>query len=148
MLMDRKDFIRRCGMGCLAMLSTASLLEGCAGARYLNGVISGADMLIPLSDFEINKRGMKQYRQYVIAQNEQLLYPICVYRLSEREYHALWLRCTHQGTELQVFGDRLQCPAHGSEFSSNGAVRQGPADEGLRTFPVSIDNNVLKIDLR
>lgn len=40
----------------------------------------------------------------------------------ENKYHALWTGCTHQGTELQVFGDRLQCPAHGSEFANTGAV--------------------------
>jgi Rieske Fe-S protein len=58
------------------------------------------------------------------------------------------MRCTHQGTELQVFGDRLQCPAHGSEFTNTGMVQNGPADDPLRTFPVRIEANTLKIDLK
>jgi Rieske Fe-S protein len=58
------------------------------------------------------------------------------------------MRCTHQGAELQVFGDKLQCPAHGSEFSSKGAVQNGPADNTLRTFPVTIEKNQLKISLK
>jgi Rieske Fe-S protein len=57
------------------------------------------------------------------------------------------MKCTHQGTELQVFGDRLQCPAHGSEFTLDGNVKNGPADTALRTFPVIKENKTLKIDL-
>jgi Rieske Fe-S protein len=42
----------------------------------------------------------------------------------------------------------LQCPAHGSEFNNTGKVKSGPADKGLRIFPVVISNNELFIDLR
>ncbi|HEY8934301.1 MAG TPA: Rieske (2Fe-2S) protein, partial [Cyclobacteriaceae bacterium] len=75
-------------------------------------------------------------------------FPICVYRISPEIYHALWMQCTHQGTELHVFGDRLQCPAHGSEFKINGEVQNGPADKALRTFSTTIADNKLKIRLQ
>jgi Rieske Fe-S protein len=146
--MDRKEFLKTCGIGCMAMVGAATLLEGCAGPKFLSANIEGSDMMLTVADFEINKKGGRQYRKYIILQNEKLQYPICVYRISEREYHALWMRCTHQGAELQVFGDRLQCPAHGSEFTHKGTVHNGPADTGLRTFPVVIDGHQLKIDLR
>ncbi|MBK8828174.1 MAG: Rieske (2Fe-2S) protein [Saprospiraceae bacterium] len=71
-----------------------------------------------------------------------------MYRIEENKYNALWLECTHQGNEVQVFGDKLQCPAHGSEFSNSGLVTNGPADRNLRTFPVTIEGNYLKISLR
>lgn len=87
------------------------------------------------------------FRSYVVAQNEKLEYPICVYRFSESDFSAVLMRCTHQGTELQVFGDRLQCPAHGSEFNSTGAVQNGPADKNLRRFILAKENDMLKIDL-
>jgi Rieske Fe-S protein len=58
------------------------------------------------------------------------------------------MRCPHQGAELQVFGDRLQCPAHGSEFNDKGVVKTGPADTNLRTFPVSINKDQLLISLK
>jgi Rieske Fe-S protein len=82
------------------------------------------------------------------VQHDQLQYPICVYRLSENEYTALWMSCTHQGTELQVFGDKLQCPAHGSEFSNRGDIQNGPADKSLRIFPVKVETNQLLISLK
>jgi Rieske Fe-S protein len=58
------------------------------------------------------------------------------------------MQCTHQGTELQASGDVLQCPAHGSEFNNKGQVTNGPADNGLRTFPITVTNTELLIDLR
>ena len=58
------------------------------------------------------------------------------------------MQCTHQGSQLQVFGDKLQCPAHGSEFSNQGLVQNGPADQTLRKFPVYIESDFLKISLK
>ena len=96
----------------------------------------------------IRQKGSKTYTSFLILRNEALKYPICVYRLNDQEYTALWMRCTHQGTELQASGDVLQCSAHGSEFSNKGEVRSGPADTALRKFPISITNDEIFIDLR
>jgi Rieske Fe-S protein len=101
-----------------------------------------------MSDFQLKKSNAKEFKKYIVVQNDILQYPICVYRFDENNYEALWMRCTHQGTELQVFGDKLQCPAHGSEFNNHGKVENGPASSALRTFPVTIDGNQLKISLK
>ena len=58
------------------------------------------------------------------------------------------MQCAHQGAELQASGDVLTCPAHGSEFNNKGVVTNGPASRNLRTFPVTITDNVLFIDMR
>ena len=100
--------------------------------------------MIPLTAFQ-NK---ESFRKYVVVQHEKLKYPVCVYRFSETEYTALLMRCPHQGAELQVFGSRLQCPAHGSEFNDKGVVENGPADTNLRTFPVTEHNHQLYISLK
>jgi len=145
--MERKDFIKTCAFACLGGIAGAALLQGCAGLKIINGKIVDSDMVIPLSDFE-NKNAGGSFKKYIVVQNDRLQYPICVYRLSGTEYTALWMSCTHQGTELQVFGDKLQCPAHGSEFSNTGNIQNGPADRSLRTFPVKIENNELFISLK
>jgi nitrite reductase/ring-hydroxylating ferredoxin subunit len=145
--MQRKEFLKTCGLGCLGILGSVSLLESCAGTKYLDAELSGHSLKVPLHAFELMKKDEKQYRRYVVVQNANLQYPIVLYRLSETKYQALLLKCTHQGNELQVFGDRLQCPAHGSEFTNTGAVQNGPADRHLRTFPVQIEKNSLKINL-
>lgn len=102
-------------------------------------------LTVDLKEFETRKQGV---RSYVIVQHADLQYPICVYRLDGGAYSALLMRCTHQGAELQVAGDQLSCPAHGSTFDKMGKVVQSPASEDLRTFPVSVVNDKLFIDLR
>ena len=94
------------------------------------------------------QNGKTLYRSFIIVRNDALQYPVCVYRVSDNEYSALWMRCTHQGTELQASGDRLQCTAHGSEFDNKGSVKTGPADRSLRSFPVTVSSNQLFIDMR
>jgi len=125
-----------------------TLLESCGTTKIITAAISGSDMIVPLTDFEIKKSIEKGFKKYLVVQNEILQYPICVYRFDENTYKALLMKCTHQGTELQVFGDRLQCPAHGSEFNNQGKVENGPANASLRTFPVTISSNQLNISLK
>ncbi len=145
--MDRTKFLKTCGIGCLGMIGAATVLESCAGTKYISGTLSGSFLQVPVDSFVFIKKEEIRFRKYVVAQHEELAYPISVYRHSETEYVALLMKCTHQGTELQVFGDRLECPAHGSKFSNTGAVSNGPADTPLRTFPIVIDNKILKINL-
>ncbi len=144
--MNRQEFIKVCGLSCAGLVSTSLFLHGCSGTKYLNAEINGDFMEIPLSAFQ-NETG-SGLRDYLVVENSRLSYPIAIYRHNENEYTALLMRCTHQGTELRVFGDRLECPAHGSEFTNNGSVQSGPADNELRTFPVLIESEILKIDLR
>jgi len=145
---DRKDFIKTCGLACVGGIGMTTLMQGCTGTKLLTGKIVGDDLVLPVSDFKTKKGNKDSFKKYIIVQHDMLQYPVCVYRFSENEYAALWMRCTHQGTELQVFGDKLQCPAHGSEFTSKGLVQNGPANAMLRTFPVIIENNQLKISLK
>ncbi len=146
--MDRKTFIKSCGMVCLSGTSFMSLLQSCGSIHLVKGNIEGDDLVIPVQDFELKKGEEIRYKKYLVVEQEILQYPICVYRFSEHEYSALWMRCTHQGTELQVFGDKLLCPAHGSEFDAKGGVQNGPADKTLRTFPVRFQDGLLKISLK
>jgi nitrite reductase/ring-hydroxylating ferredoxin subunit len=143
--MERKEFLKTCGMACISGALLTAILEGCGSTREVNGTIDHSDMVVPLSSFQ---SGNASFKKYVVVQHEQMKYPICVYRFSDTQYVALLMRCTHQGAELQVFGDRLECPAHGSEFNNKGIVQNGPADTNLRTFPVSLVNNQLHISLK
>ena len=143
--MERKDFLKTCGFACLSGSVFASLLESCGTNKIISGTIDHSDLVIPVSAFQ---QGTSSFKKYVVVQHEQMKYPVCVYRSDNNQYTALFMRCTHQGAELQVFGDRLECPAHGSQFSNKGVVQNGPADTNLRTFPVTIQNDQLHISLK
>ena len=146
--MKRKDFIKHCGFACAGTIFSTTLFESCLPAKAVTGKIQGDDILVALSDFESGTPGNIAFKKYLVITNDLLRFPICVYRHNEKEYTALWMQCTHQGAELQVFGDKLQCPAHGSEFSNKGLNESGPADKELRKFPVSIAGKELKISLK
>lgn len=146
--MERKDFIKTCCIACIGGTMMTTILSSCAATAILHRNIIGDDLIVPIADFESTQHHEKRYHSYIVVQNDRLKYPICVYRTESQEYTALWMKCTHQGTELQVFGDKLQCPAHGSEFNNQGNLINGPADKPLRTFPIRMENNQLNISLK
>jgi nitrite reductase/ring-hydroxylating ferredoxin subunit/uncharacterized membrane protein len=57
--------------------------------------------------------------------------------------------CPHRGGSLAGGGmicGTVQCPWHGSQFDvRDGAVRAGPAETGIRTYPVREENGELTI---
>lgn len=59
-----------------------------------------------------------------------------VKRTGPSTFLALSTRCTHQGCTVNITnaGQRLDCPCHGSQFSSDGVVLRPPAQDPLPTF--------------
>ena len=146
--MDRRKFIQTSCTACLSVTVLAGLFSSCTPTRYIAGKLNNDGLLVNKEEFSINNNGASGYRSYIIIRNDSLKYPVCVYRFSDTEYTALWMQCTHQGAVLNATGDALQCPAHGSEFTNRGIVTNGPADKNLKTFPVTVNNNEIFIDLR
>lgn len=143
--MNRKDFITKTCIACSSLTLLSSFIESCTTVRYASGALNENGILLDIKEFDAKKDGK---RKYVIVRNEELQFPVCVYRTDDNNYTAVLMQCTHQGAELQVSGDQLTCPAHGSEFDQSGKVTQGPAAQNLRNFPVSVQGEQLFIDLR
>lgn len=146
--MKRREFISSSCSVCLGVVGLTASIPGCSATRYIPGKLSNDGLIIDPDDFIVRQNGKISYRSYVIVRNEELKFPICIYRFSEEDYSALWMQCAHQGAEVQVAGTHLQCPAHGSEYDNRGKVTNGPAETGLRTFPVTVSHNQIFIDLR
>ena len=146
--MHRRHFLPSSCAACPSLTAASALLSACVGTRYAGGTLNRDGLLLPLKEFEVRQGGSTAFASFVIVRNEALQFPICVYRLDEGRYTALWMRCSHQGAELQASGDVLQCPAHGSEFDREGRASSGPAAEALPRFPVTIQGSDLFIDLR
>ena len=71
-----------------------------------------------------------------------------VARTGENTFSAVTAECTHvacQITTFQTDTDTYECPCHGSQFSTSGAVRRGPASRDLRRFETSFADGVLRI---
>ena len=75
---------------------------------------------------------------------------IAVTRLTTTSVVAVSRQCTHQGCTLALpgsSGGQLFCPCHGSLFTVQGSVVQGPATSALQTFAASIDAVNNQVDI-
>ena len=68
--------------------------------------------------------------------------PVAIGR-DDKGIYALSLICTHRSCDISTQGSvsfaGITCNCHGSKFSGNGAVTQGPANQPLEHFKVDID---------
>ncbi len=62
-------------------------------------------------------------------------------------FTAVQVACTHQGASIgyNVAQGIFICPRHGSEFSTTGAVVQGPASAALQEYTVTISGSTLTV---
>ena len=84
-------------------------------------------------------------RKFVLINVDFSQFPICVYRTGSDKYVASLMQCTHNVCELNVGGGIYTCPCHGSEFSTEGEVLEGPAEENLKTFELEFDDENIYI---
>ena len=145
--MERRNFIKQCGALGASCMGLSILLDNCTSTHYVRGVVNNQRLQINKSDFIIVKKEKSNFRKYIIVKFDASAYPLVLYRFSETEYSALLLLCTHRNNELNVNGDLLTCPAHGSEFGNKGEIVQGPAEQKLKSFPVTFDEKNIYIQL-
>ena len=145
--MDRKEFIRQCSYACLGLVTASVVLPECTPVKYVQVKNENNVLRVAQSEFIERKNEKEHIRSYLIVKAAGMDYPIVLYRGASGNYTALLMRCTHQGSELNVHGSMLSCPAHGSEFDSRGDVLQGPAESPLTSYRVSVESSTIMIHL-
>ncbi|MGO3184304.1 MAG: ubiquinol-cytochrome c reductase iron-sulfur subunit [Aequorivita sp.] len=145
--MDRKEFIKTCGVALVGLPFASAILTSCQSIYYASNNIIDNRIVVPLSEFEVIKKERTDYRDFVMVQSQSQDFPICLYKTGEKQYSASLMKCTHRGCELNVGGGIYSCPCHGSEFDNKGGLLEGPADQDLKTFKTSIDNENIYIEL-
>ena len=135
--MDRRKFIKNSCTACLSATVIGTAISSCTATRYISGTLGKDGLFVDTNEFVTKQNGKTIYRSFIIVRNDALQYPVCVYRFSDNEYSALWMRCTHQGTELQASGDSFNA-LHMEVSLIIKAVKTGPADRSLRSFPVTV----------
>jgi Rieske Fe-S protein len=74
--------------------------------------------------------------------------PILVAHTAADTFTAVTATCTHEACTITGFnGQAFVCPCHGSRFSTNGVVQNGPATRNLRSFSTRFAANVLTISV-
>lgn len=69
--------------------------------------------------------------------------------LADGSYLALSRTCTHLGCTVawDEEKNKFVCPCHGSTFNLNGETLTAPAPRPLDTYPVRIENGIIKVDI-
>ena len=115
-------------------------LTGCSAPYFAQTTASAEKITVPKSEFQYLKKEKVQGRQYVFLRRVGSELPICLYK-NTTGYTACLMECTHKGCEVEVHGPRFVCPCHGSEFTTEGAVLEGPAERPLKTFKTTEDES-------
>lgn len=78
--------------------------------------------------------------------------PVCLARLANGEVFAISDLCSHEDVELSdgdLDGEDVECPAHGSRFNvRTGEVSGLPAEEPVPTYPVTVENGQIFVEVR
>ena len=137
--LDRRGFVTACT---LAIISP--LLGACASLATHPVPIEGGRVRVSLSEhptlnqpggvLKILPNGMKD--------------PLYVLALSDGVFTVVSPICTHRGCTVDVQGQRLVCPCHGSTYDREGRVLKGPAERSLDRHNVVVAQGVLEIDMR
>jgi cytochrome b6-f complex iron-sulfur subunit len=72
--------------------------------------------------------------------------PFLVAHTGQNTFVAVTAICTHEQCTVSTFQNQTyECPCHGSQYSTAGAVVRGPATRALTQFTTAFANNVLTI---
>ncbi len=141
MAVERRAFLRRARdvSLCVAVGGSLPLLSACAGVPYAHFRRSGTLLRVPRSAFETSPGVLLDFPEEGM--------PIYVHRHGEGKYSAVLTRCTHLGCQAAPDQERIRCPCHGSEYSMDGRVLQGPAERALTRYATSVEGDEILVEV-
>jgi cytochrome b6-f complex iron-sulfur subunit len=134
--MDRKEFLAALGIGAAA-LACAQCFAGCQSINGGPAAPTNVNFTLELTDPAngvLTTTGGYLYKDGII-----------VAHLANGSHVALSQVCTHQGGTVQYIASAnlFHCPVHGSNFSTNGSVLNGPAGSPLVKYNTSLTGTSL-----
>lgn len=136
--LDRRGFVSAC-----ASCAAALLLTGCASLVTHPVPVSAGRIRLRLSAYpELATRDGA-----IRLQPEGVADPVYVLATGEGTYAVVSPICTHRGCTVDVSGERLVCPCHGSTYDRQGNVLKGPAQRALTRYPAALSGDELTITL-
>lgn len=144
-MQNRRSFIKSSCTICGALATAGfitTVLESCGTSIPLyKATIDNYLINVPLSSF-------KENHKMITVRNNKLKYDVLLIKLSETEFRALYMKCTHRDNQLIVNDKGLFCDAHGSSFDLEGNVNKEPAERPLKKFTTTVADNFVVIDLK
>jgi cytochrome b6-f complex iron-sulfur subunit len=146
--MERKDFIEQVGLSAASIL-IFGCMQSCSKSDSDPSQPTGSNNNTNKAvDFTINI-SISPYNSlntaggfYIDKTNN-----IIIARTLSNEYIAVSSLCTHQQVtvDFQANNNRFFCSAHGSVFSTTGAVLNGPANVALKQYKTTLTGSSLRV---
>ena len=134
----RREFVAACSACCASLL-----VSGCASLVTHPVPMSAGRARVSIAAFP----ELASPRGSIRILPEGMTEPIYVLARDDGGFGALSPICTHRGCTVDVSGDRLVCPCHGSTYDRAGRVLMGPAQRPLTRYPVSRAGDELVIEV-
>ena len=143
--MERKDFLSKVLVGGSILFTAPVVLSSCGGdddditEGGNNGGNNNGETKVDLSSSAYSDLGV--VGGFAYSGN------IIIIHSSTDQYIALSKICTHEACTVAYnpSAGQIQCPCHGSAFTTGGAVVNGPAPTALKTYSVTKSGNILTI---
>ena len=139
----RRRFIKHSTNSVFAAGCAAYGFSGCAITQTYKGTARNGMFTGIISEYpELSTAGGA-----IILEAEGLPEPVAIINIDGTEIRAFSALCAHMGCTVGVSQNFFLCPCHGSTYDLTGSVVRGPAQKGLKRFPVTVDSGSFAIDL-
>jgi len=143
--MNRRELVQRVVAGGIIIVISPSLLESCTkqstdpASDQPGGGGNGNKIILDLTTAA--NAALSLDGGWLVVQN------VIVINAGGGNYSALSAICTHQGCTVRFNSSaaNVQCPCHGSVYSTSGSVLNGPATMALQSYAVSLEGDILTI---
>jgi cytochrome b6-f complex iron-sulfur subunit len=126
--LNRRDFLLATGVMAVSLISLPVLQSVAEAAKppLMPDKPVDAGLLSSFDKDGVTQKFAKKPNFFFVVRNGGKLY-------------ACLSMCTHKYRPLTVKSDEFYCPAHNSEFSYDGTVTNGPAENSLPRYAISVN---------
>ena len=145
--MNRREVVQKFLLGGTVLVLAPSILQSCTKDSAMNpGTNTGGT---PPAGSTINLDLSLAENSALTAKGSSKIVQNILLINTGTSIVALSSICTHQGCTIGYNPSRgdIECPCHGSVYSTSGNVLVGPATSPLRSYSVTESGNILTIML-
>lgn len=136
--MQRRQFLSS-----LSIIAGASLVKGCASFKSSRSK-DGLTLLPTNGELIVRRELLTHNRGIKLNANGK---NIGLYQLSDDEFSAREMRCSHQGCGIELDDNGYICPCHGATFDRYGQAIKGPATEPLKPAELRTDSEYIYVKM-
>ena len=135
---------RREFLGLCACVAAGSMLGACASVLVRQVPVANGRVELPLVQYpELSQAGAALQ---ILPEGQTK--PLIVIVDATGKHSVISSECTHKGCTVEVQGERIVCPCHGSTYDRKGDVLKGPAQRSLQRYQSRLTSDgVLIIEL-